>query len=223
MRRQNPPQASLDQAIVLEKYLNPAPLGVAYAVCAAAGFVAITILFAVLASGYLLSPTGTTTTVFVLLALSPAVLAVIEFRRRPADLLTAFIRSLVNSRRQPIEVVADRCAFKVLLMTGETLCVNLAFHYPAKNHVQPVQERIFGHVRQALERDASLRTDPPTDSEVLDIVDRALENVASEFSIPVLYSDVRDLHKIRDAYSRTDDVLTPSEYLGLSVATGTLG
>lgn len=221
MRRQNPPQASLDQALTFERYLNPVQLGVAYVVCATAGFVLIAILFAVLASGYILSPTGATTVVFALLALSPAVLAVIEFRRRPDDLISTIIRSLANSRRQPIAVATDRCAFKVLLMTGETLCVNLAFHYPQKNHVPQVQERIVGHVRQALQRDASMRTDSPTESEVLETVDRALDTVASEFNIPVLYCQVRDLHKIRDAYSKSDDVLTPSEYLGM--ATGTLG
>lgn len=221
MRRQNPPQASLDQALTFERYLNSATLGIMYAICAIAGFVTITILFAILASGYLLSPTGSTTVVFALLALSPAALAIIEFRRRPDDLLSTFLRSLANSRRQPISVAADRCAFKVLLMTGETLCVNLAFYYPAKNHVQQVQERIFGHARIALERIASMQNDPPSDAEVLDAVDRALEAIASEFDIPVLYSEVRDLHKIRDAYSKRDDVLTPSEYLGM--ATGTLG
>lgn len=159
--------------------------------------------------------------VFALLALSPAALAVVEFRRRPDDLISTIIRSLAKSRRQPIDVVTDRCAFKVLLMTGETLCVNLAFHYPAKNHIAQVQERIIAHVRQELQRAASFRNDPPTDTEVLDTVDRALDTVASEFDIPVLYSEVRDQHKIRDAYSKPDDVLTPSEYLGL--ATGTLG
>lgn len=221
MRRQNPPQASLDQALALERYLNPVQLGMVYVICATVGFVIITILFAILASGYLVKPTNAIAMVFAILALSPWALALIEFLRRPDDLLSTFFRSLANSRRQPLSVVDDRCAFKVLLMTGEPLCVNLAFYYPAKNHTQQVQERIFAHVRIALDHYISFLNDPPTDSEVLDTVDRALDSIASEFDIPVLYCAVRDQHKIRDAYSRLDDVLTPSEYLGL--ATGTLG
>lgn len=221
MRRQNPPQASLDQALALERYLNPVQLGVVYVLCATAGFVIIAILFAILASGYLIKPTKAITMLFAVLALSPWALALIEFLRRPSDLLSTYIRSLANSRRQPVSVTADRCAFKVLLMTGEPLCVNLSFYYPAKDHTQQVQERIFAHVRLALDHYVSFRNDPPADTELLDAVDRALESIASEFDIPVLYSEVRDQHKIRDAYSRLDDVLTSSEYLGM--ATGTLG
>jgi len=221
MRRQNPPQVSLDQALAFERNLNPAPLGVAYAVCAIAGFVTITILFAILASDYLLSPTGTTTAIFALLALSPAVLALMEFRRRPDDLLSTFIRSMANSRREPISVTAERCAFKVLLITGETLYVDLAFHYPGKSHIPEVRESIVAHVRLALDCDSSKRNDPPTDSEVLDVVDSALETVASEFNIPVLYSKLLSLQKVRDEYSKPEDVMAlPNRR---RFATGTLG
>jgi len=62
MRRQNPPQASLDQALALEKYLNPIAIGVAYALCAIAGFAVVALLFAVLVYDYILSATAATTT-----------------------------------------------------------------------------------------------------------------------------------------------------------------
>lgn len=221
MKRQNPPQASLDQALTFERFLNPVQLGVAYAVLAIAGFIFVTILFAVLASSSLVSSTRATTVVFAMLALSPAVLALIEFQRRPDDLLSVLIRSAAESRRKPLSVTADRCTFKVLLRSGETLCVNLGFYYPAKYHVSQVQERVISRARLALELYASLRNEPPTDNEVQDTLDQALESVASEFDIPVLYSEIRDQHRIRDAYSQPDDALTPYEYLGL--ATGTLG
>ncbi|MFZ0661677.1 MAG: hypothetical protein WAM66_03215 [Acidobacteriaceae bacterium] len=201
MRRQNPPQESLDQALALERYLNPAPLGEIYTVCATAGFVVITLLFAVLASGYFLSPTKSTTTLFVLLALSPGVLALVEFISSPNDLLSFLIRRLANSRRRPIRLTADSCTFKVPLKTGETMSVNLSFHYPAKKYVAGVEEFLLDRVRCSLDHDSSMRTRLPSEKEVRDTVDDALDTVASEFNIPVLYSEVRDLHRIRDAYS----------------------
>ena len=220
MRRQNPPQASLDQALALEKYLTPIALGVVYTLCAVAGFAVVALLFAVLVYADILSPTAATTVIFSLAALMPAVFAFFAFSRRPGDPLSRSIRSLAEARRQPISVKADRYSFKVLLMTGEPLCVNLAFHYPAKHHLPEVRERLNVYVRSTLERECCNRWDMPEDWEITNVVDRALDVVAAEFEIPVLYSELRDVHKIRDAYSNRED-LTPSEYLGLG--TGTLG
>jgi hypothetical protein len=220
MRRQNPPQASLEQALALEKYLNPIAIGVAYTLCAVAGFAVIALLFAVLVYDYILSATAVTTVIFSLAALVPALFAFFAFSRRPGDPLSRSIRSLAEARRSPISVKADRYSFKVLLMTGEPLCVNLAFHYPAKYHLPEVRERLNVCVRSALERECCDRSDLPEDREITNVVDRALDVVAAEFEIPVLYSELRDVHKIRDAYSNRED-LTPSEYLGLG--TGTLG
>lgn len=220
MRRQNPPQASLDQALALEKFLNPMPIGVVYALCAVAGFAIVALLFAVLVYSYILTATATTTAVFSLAAVVPAVVALLAFSRRPDDPLSRSIRSLANSRRQPIRVAADRSSFQVLLMTGETLCVNLAFQYPARHHLPEVRQQVNICVRAALDRVCSGHSEAPPDRDVLDAVDSALEVVAAEFQIPVLYAELRDMHKIRDAYSKLDD-LTPSEYLGVS--TGTLG
>lgn len=220
MRRQNPPQASLDQALALEKYLNPFALGVVYALCAVAGFAVVAMLFAVLVYSYILNGSATVTIFFSLVASVPAVLAILAFIRRPYDPLSRSIRSLADSRRRPISVKTDRYSFTVLLMTGEPLCVNLAFQYPAKYHLPEVRERLNAFVRSALERECCNRSDLPEDQEITNVVDRALDVVAAEFEIPVLYSELRDLHKIRDAYSNRED-LTPSEYLGLG--TGTLG
>lgn len=220
MRRQNPPQASLDQALALEKYLNPVPLGVTYLLAAIMGFAVVALFFGILVYGYILNATATTTAIFSLAAITPAVLALLVFGRRPDDPLSRSIRKMVESRRRPIALEADRYSFKVLLMTGEPLCINLVLHYPARYHMPEVQERLNAFVRAALERECCGRSNVPEDRDLLDVVDSALESVAAGFEIPVLYSELRDVHKIRDAYSSASD-LTPSEYLG--VATGTLG
>lgn len=218
MRRQNPPQSSLEQARALEKYLNPAAIATIYALFATASFVLIALLFGFLVYSYILSPTPVAIASFAILALSPSALALFALRRRPDDLLSVAIRSLADSRRRPINVAADRVAYKVLLMTGETLCVNLSFFYPVKSGTPEVRERLRVFVRAALQQDCTTRTELPSEREIEQIVDHALAIIAAEHNVPVLYSEVRDIHKIRDSYSRRDD-LTPWEYLG----TGTRG
>lgn len=206
MRRQNPPQSSLEQAQALERWLRPAPLAVAYVVCATAAIVVVTLLLTTLASGNLLNPTRSTTAIFALLALGICALAWFQFQCRPHDFLSASFRVLANSRRRPIKVAAEHCVFKVMLRSGEILCADLAFHYPGRNHIPEVREFLVSHVRIALDRDSSMRNDPPNDSEVLDIVDRALEAVAAEFNIPVLYSKVLEVHRVRDEFSAPENI-----------------
>ncbi|MGH9587611.1 MAG: hypothetical protein ACRD3F_11710 [Acidobacteriaceae bacterium] len=221
MKRQNPPQASLDQALAIECFLRPAPLVAIYLVCATAAFAVLALLLVILFSENVLNPAGNVGLLLLLLGLGPAVMAFVEFWRRPDDLLSAVIRNLANSRRKPIGVNAERCNFKVLLRTGEPMCANLTFQFPAEDHLPEVREYILSYVRLSLERYASMLTELPPENDVRDVVDRALDTVAGEYRIPVLYSEVLSLQKIRDAYSRPDDLPTRSEHVGL--ATGTLG
>lgn len=218
MRRQNPPQASLDQAHSIERYLNRPAITVAYALCATMFFGFISLLFAVLVHDYLLNPTPTTTAFFAMISLVPAVLAFLACRRRPDDPLSWSIMRLANSRRIPINVAADRRSFKVPLMNGETICVNFSFHYPTKYQSAELGERLDTYVRAALEREFSKHSMLPSEMAIEEAIDGVLELIAHQFDIPVLYPEIRDVHKVRDAYSAAGD-LAPSEFLG----TGTLG
>lgn len=218
MRRQNPPQSSLDQARALEKYLNPTAIAIIYALFATASFVFIALLFLVLVYGYGMSPTPMATSAFATLALAPFVLVLLAFRLRPGDPLSLSIRSLADERRKPIRVAGDHIGYKVLMMTGETLCVNLSFFYPAKNGTPELRERLKAFVRTALQQHCTTCSELPSEREIEKTVDDTLAIIAAEHNIPVLYSEVRDMHKIRDRYSKFDD-LTPWEYLG----TGTRG
>lgn len=220
MRRQNPPQASLDQALYLEKYLHPVAIAAIYALCAMLAFGFIALLFAVLVHDYLLNPTWLSISVFSLAGLVPLVLGFLANSHRPDDPLSLAIRGLAESRRCPISVTADPRAFKVLLMSGDSACINFSFYYPQKNHTPELGDRLIMYVRAALEQDCSMRSRLPNEQEIEDAIDCALELLSAQFDIPVLYAEIRDIHKIRDSYSYTTaDDLAPSEYLG----TGTKG
>jgi hypothetical protein len=219
MRRQNPPQASLDQAQSLEKFLHPAAVAAAYSLWAALAFGFVALLFAVSVHDYLVSPTPLTIALFVLIGLVPGTLAVLAWKHRPGDPFSRIVQYLLDWRRLPISVFAHPCTYKFLLMNGETLCVNSALFYPVKFDSKELKDSLNVCVRAALEKECSNRTTLPSDREIEHAADLALEMIAAEFSIPVLYLEIRDTRKIRDAYSAADD-LAPSEYLG---NTGTLG
>ena len=218
MRRQNPPQASLDQARALEKYLNRASIGTIYALFATVSFALVTMFFALFVYDNLVAASAAAVAVFAMMALLPAVLALLLFRWAPGDPVSIVIRGVADSRRRPLPVNPIPISFKVLLGTGEVLCLNFWFHSPVKSQTAAVRERLICYVRAALEQRCMNLSEVPGEEEIEEEADRALEKVALECAIPVLYSEIRDMHKIRDSYSRLDD-LSPSEYLG----TGTLG
>jgi hypothetical protein len=218
MRRQNPPQASLDQAQYIERFLSPAAIASTYALCAAMFFGFISLLFAVLVHDYLLNPAPTTIALFAMIGLAPTLLGFFACGRRPDDPLSWAIMRVANSRRIPVTLAADPRSFKVLLMNGETICVNFWFYYPAKYQTPELNGRLDMYVRAALERECSKHSMLPSEMAIDEALDVALELVADQFDIPVLYPEIRDVHKLRDAYTVTGD-LAPSEYLG----TGTLG
>lgn len=153
-----------------------------------------------------------------MVGLVPAMLAFLACGRRPDDPLSWLIMRLANSRRIPISVVVDPRRFKVSLMNGETICINFWFYYPAQNQTAELNERLDTYVRAALERECSKHSMLPSEMAIEEAIEGALELIAHQFDIPVLYPEIRDVHKVRDAYSVAGD-LASSEYLG----TGTLG
>ena len=77
MRRQNPPQASLDQAQSLERLLHPAAIAAAYSLWAALAFGFIALLFALLVHDYILNPTPLAIAAFTLIGLVPGAFGVL--------------------------------------------------------------------------------------------------------------------------------------------------
>lgn len=221
MRRQNPPQASLGNVLEIEKYASPLAIVAANTLCAAVVFgvleLLLALLFAILVDGGVLNPSAITLTLFAGIALAAGWLAVKAFRSRPEEPTSESSASVTTFRPRPMELEADRCSFKILLISGDTACVNVSFFYPKEDHTEDVKARLNVFVRAALQRTCSMRSYLPSDGEILSEIDDTLKIVAAEFEIPVLYAELRETRKIGDANSRAD--AAPSKHLG----TGTLG
>jgi hypothetical protein len=213
MRRQNPPQIYLDRALEIEKYLRPIAIASVYVIAGICYCMVVSLIFGVLINDSMLNPTPATITLFAILGFVPAALLFLAPFLRPHDPLSSYVTELANSCRRPLSVTPDDCTFKVPLVDGETLFINLGFYYPLKDHTSDVREKLYTVVHGALTSAFYARPTAPTPREIDAVLSAPLELLADERHIPVLYSE------IRDAYHSHGENLESSEYL----STGTYG
>lgn len=191
MRRQNPPQAQLNRAGEVERYMRPLMLIAVYATAAILYFVVIAILFLVLAYSRILDASPIVVTVFTMLAVVPASMIAFAWFLRPRDPISRLVSGAVEDLRKPIELSADPRTFRTQLMDGDTLCVKLAFHYPISDHTETVSERLYSYVQSTLAMDFATRRTPPDAEEIERIIDHPMESLAAERGIEILYAEVR--------------------------------
>jgi hypothetical protein len=209
MRQQNPPSTFIEKAEALEKYLRPTPLGCLYGVIFVLYAAAMALVFAGLVLGSALDPTHLTITIAVIIGCLPAVSALVAYLRRPNDPLSYYITGLANAWRCPLEAPADQCTFKTGFRGGaEDLLVKLAFHYPTKQQVPEIKERLYTYVRAALTSEFSMKLALPSYLDIERALDPSLEMLAAEYKIPVLYPEILDVRIIRDVYRGVE--LAPS-------------
>ena len=201
MRRHNPPQDHIHRAQELEKFLDPMTIAAIYAIFGILFALFLSIIYALLVHSYILEPTRSISTIFVVVGGIPLVFAVVAYYLSPRDPVSSYIRRLADAWRRPLDVSPDEFVFHELLMDGEALCFKLAVYYPLKSHTGHVKERLYTYVNGALAKDCSTRTTIPTDLEIEEAVDPSLELTASECAIPILYSEIREVCKLRGAYS----------------------
>jgi len=204
MRRQNPPQAYLDKAQRIEKYLSPLTIAAIYATCGTLYAVFIALIFGILVYTSVLNPTAAVVTIFAAIAIIPATFAFLASFLRPNDPLSTYIQQLADVWRQPLNVPPDSCTFKVRRTDGEELCVELLFFYPSTKQTAAVRERLYTYVHGALANRYALYIGEPTCEEIESLLDRPLEMLATEFGIPVFYLEVRDIHITREQDSAGD-------------------
>lgn len=205
MRSQNPPQAYLDKALATEKYLRPAVIASIYAVAAILWAVFICLAFVVVVNMSAASATPIAITIVVALALIPAVFAVTAWFMRPDDLLSNYLTRYANMWRIPIEVAKDHRLFKLMLMTGEAIGIDITFYYPAKEQTDELRERLYTLTHAALSSVCSMRNSAPSEDEVEETIEPKLDTVAREFDLPILYSEVRDIGQYPEAYTIGQD------------------
>jgi hypothetical protein len=198
VRRQNPPQASIDRARDIEKYLSPTSIAIIYGIGAVIYAVVVTLFYALMVAAGFISATQTSVMVFALVGLIPATFIFLAVFLRPNDPISRYIKSAADSFRRPMPVAPDDCTFKVHLMDGETLCVKMCFFYPAKDHSADLKDRLYTVVHGALSQDFSTRVIVPTYKEIETTLDKPLGLLAEERDIPVFYPEIRDVFCARD-------------------------
>lgn len=212
MRRQNPPQANLENARALEKYLRPITIIPVYAIAGGICVALIALAFAVLLRSGSLSPTQPTWAAFLVIASLSAFAAVAFCVLRPNDPLSAWIKRGANEWRQPVELVQEEFTFKELLGDGDGLRIRMAVYYAKKSRTPEIRERLYLYLKSALGRDCSLRVVIPNFGQVQEAVEPALEIVATECAVPVLYSEVLEIEKIQAAFNFQEGDLASAEF-----------
>lgn len=212
MRRLNPPPAHIQNALEVEKYLRPTTIALVY-VGFAALFAALTaLIYAVLVHALILDSTPTSQTIFMIIGIFPIALAILAVLIRPHDPLSSYLMRVANFWRRPIEVPSEECTFTGLLGDGETLCAQISFHYPLKYRTQDVKERLYSYVNAAIAKECSTRETMPTNQEIERVIDPALEVLASEGEIPVLYSEIVGIFKLPRAFNFAPGDLGAADY-----------
>lgn len=201
MRRQNPPQDHIDKARELEKFLDPITIAAIYAIFGIVFALFVSIVYALLVHSFILEPTRSISIIFVVVGGIPLLFAFVAYFSTPRDPVSSYIKRLANAWRRPFDVSPDEFVFQELLMDGEALCFKLAIIYPPNYHTAYVKERLYTYLNGALAKDCSTRVAIPTELEVEETIEPPLEIMASECSIPILYSEIREVCKLRGVYS----------------------
>ncbi|MGB7189207.1 MAG: hypothetical protein WBD10_03670 [Acidobacteriaceae bacterium] len=212
MRKQNPPQAYLENAEYLERYLRLPVILPVYAIAGLLCIGIVTLTFTLLIHNGILSSTPPVISAFVTLLCLPVVVAVAFCFLRPRDPMSAWLMSGVRTWRQPLELHREDYTLKELLGNGEGLSVKLAVYSPARNQTKDLKERLYLYMQAALARDCSMRIAAPDKGQIDAAIEPALEIVASESGVPVLYSEVLEVEMIQADFNFQQGDLESAEY-----------
>lgn len=201
MRRHNPPPDYIDKAEDLEKLLRPITIASFYAIFGIIFAVMVGLLFAILVHGSYLNPTQPVMTAFIVIGCAPLSFALIALLVAPHDPVSSYISKLAKAWRKPIDVIPEECVFHELMADGEGVCFKVSFVYPEKNQTQYVKERLYTYVNSALAKECSTRVTIPSPQEVEEIIDPPMEIMATEYGIPVMYSEIREVFKMPGVYN----------------------
>lgn len=220
MRSQNPPKEFLDKAQEIEQYLGANLIGSVYGIASLFYCVTVWVLFAFLVDESFLKPTFPAVATFSLVAFVPPILALLAYLIRPKDPLSSYVLRHANVWRRPLPVSPEQCIFNEMLLNGDNICIQLSFYYPPADQTDDVKERLYSYVNAALAKHCSMTKDLPTNEQINDVVDPALEVLAVEHNILVLYSEIRDVRKLPNSFNSDWETQTSVDYWG---GTGTCG
>lgn len=219
MKAQNPPQAHLDKAHRIEKYLSPGTTGLIYAIISVSWAVLLSVVAAGLIHLSAVPAAPVTITIFAVLAVIPTAVSIPTWFLRPHDPVSSYIMRLAEMWRTPISLIAELCTFRTVLLSGDILSVQVVFHMPASPKAAELREQIYTFAQAALSTLCSMRHSAPGKADFEAAIEPAIEIVASEHKVPVLYSNVLGVYTISDLCSYGDEALLAAG----SLATGTHG
>jgi len=197
MRRQNPPQAYIDKAQDIERYLGPGALAAMYAIASAVFCAIILLVFAGLTYASIIDPTPDVRGIFAVIAEAPVVALSLVWCLRPDDPVSARLSRLANSWRNPIDLIPEICTFTILLADGELVGVRLAFYYSPENHTKFLKELLYTCVYTSLANAFSGHTIAPTDQEIERAIDPAMDILALEYDVSIFYAEVLEISSDR--------------------------
>src|SRR5690348_5551459 len=106
MRRQNPPQAHIENAVEVENFLRPVMIVGAYAVLSALYVALVASGYAVFAHEAVVSISPRNTALFLAAAIVPLLLAVLFCIIRPRDPISMWLTSIARQWRTPVALPA---------------------------------------------------------------------------------------------------------------------
>ncbi|HEV2463883.1 MAG TPA: hypothetical protein VGT04_08765 [Acidobacteriaceae bacterium] len=213
MRRQNPPQANIEKAKHIERYMRRPVIGMVYASLGIVYAVFAWAIFFSLVRDSLLAETPITVAVFAAIVLVPAGGAFLGVFVSPNDPISHRLAEVADKWRRPLDTPAELFTFRELMMSGETSCIKISFFLPLNNRTGSIKERIYNYVHGVLGKECGLRTAPPPRLEVQNLIEAPMEILASECDIPILYWEVDEVYEMQPGFN-TPNTLSP-QYSGM--------
>lgn len=194
LRSQNPPQANIEKAKQIERYLQRRFIGTVYASLGIVYALLVSAIFWGLIHASLLKGGRVIVSVVVAIALVPAAMVFLGYFVSPNDPISNWLLKIAGKWRQPLDTTSELYTFRELMLGGETTCIKISFYLPVENHTDVVKERLYNYVHGVLGRECGARTEPPSLREVQNLIDAPMEILASEFDVPVLFSEVHEVY-----------------------------
>lgn len=214
MRRQNPPQANIERAKHIERYMRRSVIGVVYASLGIVYAVFVWAIFLSLVHDSLLRQTPVTVAVFAAIVLVPATGAFLGVFASPKDPISRWLAGTANKWRRPLDTPAELFTFRELMMSGETSCIKVSFFLPLENKTGETKERIYNYAHGALGRECGLRSTPPTRLEIQNLIEAPMEILAAERNIPILYWEVDEVYEMEPGFN-ISNTLSPQYWSGM--------
>lgn len=214
MRRQNPPQAYIEKARQIERYMRRPVIGLVYASLGILYAVLTWVIFVSLVRDSLLKETPIAVAVLAAIVLVPAAGAFLGVFVSPNDPISHRLAAAADKWRRPLDTPRELFTFRELMMSGETSCIRISFYLPPESKTGEIKERIYNYAHGVLGKECGSLTAPPSRLEIQNLIEAPMEILASECDIPILYWEVDEVYEMQPGFN-TPNTLSPQYWAGI--------